>query len=60
MVNIDHKIGAKEALAEKNFFSGSMNKVLRKRLIKCFLWSIVLYGAEIWTLRKSEKTIGKL
>jgi hypothetical protein len=24
---------------------------LRKKLVKCYVWSIVLYGAETWTLR---------
>ena len=24
-------------------------------MIKCFVWSIVLYGAETWTLRKSDQ-----
>jgi len=23
---------------------------LRKKLIKCYIWSIVLYGAETWTI----------
>ena len=28
---------------------------LRKRLVKCFVWSVVLYGAQIWTLRRNEQ-----
>ncbi|KAJ4440465.1 hypothetical protein ANN_08606 [Periplaneta americana] len=28
---------------------------LRKRLVKCFVWSVALYGAETWTLRRSEE-----
>jgi len=24
---------------------------LRKKLVKCYIWSIALYGAETWTLR---------
>jgi hypothetical protein len=24
---------------------------LRKKLVKCYIWSIPLYGAETWTLR---------
>jgi len=31
-----------------------MNTELRKRLIKCFVWKVVLYRTETWTLRKSE------
>ena len=32
-----------------------MGKELRKRLLKCFVWSVTLYGAEIWTLRRNEQ-----
>jgi hypothetical protein len=28
---------------------------LRKKLLKCYIWSIALYGAETWTLRAVDK-----
>ncbi|KAI5746408.1 hypothetical protein M8J77_003278 [Diaphorina citri] len=28
---------------------------LRKRFAKCYVWSVVLYGAETWTMRKKEE-----
>jgi hypothetical protein len=28
---------------------------LRKKLVKCYIWSIALYGAETWTLRAVDK-----
>jgi hypothetical protein len=28
---------------------------LRKKLVKCYIWSIVLYGAETWTLRAVDQ-----
>jgi len=28
---------------------------LRKKLVKCYIWSIALYGAEIWTLRELDQ-----
>jgi hypothetical protein len=28
---------------------------LRKKLVKCYNWSIALYGAETWTLRKLDQ-----
>jgi hypothetical protein len=28
---------------------------LRNKLVKCGIWSIVLYGAETWTLRKLDQ-----
>ena len=32
-----------------------MEKELRKRLVKCFVWSVALYGIENWTLGWSEQ-----
>jgi hypothetical protein len=31
-------------------FTGKMGLELRKKLVKCYIWSIALYGAETWTL----------
>jgi hypothetical protein len=28
---------------------------LRKKLVKCYIWSIALYGAATWTLRKVDQ-----
>ena len=42
---------AKEALnRKKSFFCEPLEKELLKRLVKCFVWSVALYGAETWTL----------
>ena len=50
------RIMAKEAFNRKrSIFCESLEKELRKRLVKCFVWSIVLYGAETWTLRRNEQ-----
>ncbi|KAJ4429204.1 hypothetical protein ANN_26207 [Periplaneta americana] len=47
---------AKEAFNRKRSIScGSLEKKLRKRLVKCLVWSAALYGSETWTLRRSEK-----
>ena len=47
---------AKEAFNRKrSIFCGPLEKELRKRLVKCFVWSVALYGAETWTLRRSEE-----
>ncbi|KAJ4452251.1 hypothetical protein ANN_03769 [Periplaneta americana] len=35
--------------------SKPLEKELKKRLKKCFVWSVALYGAETWTLRRSEE-----
>jgi len=31
-------------------FTGTLDLELRKKLVKCYIWSIVLYSAETWTL----------
>ena len=47
---------AKEAFNRKrSIFCGPLEKELRKRLLKCFEWSVALYGAETWTLRWNEQ-----
>ena len=28
---------------------------MRKKLVKCYIWSIALYGAETWTLREVDQ-----
>jgi hypothetical protein len=28
---------------------------LRKKLVKCYIWSMTLYGAETWTLRAADQ-----
>jgi hypothetical protein len=27
----------------------------RKKLVKCCIWSVALYGAEMWTLEKADQ-----
>ena len=40
---------------KKSIFCRPLKKELRKRLVKCFVWSVALYGAETWTLRRNEQ-----
>jgi hypothetical protein len=40
---------------KKNLFTGKLDLNLRKKLVKCCIWNIVLYGAETWTLRKIDQ-----
>jgi len=28
---------------------------LKKKIVKCTIWSVVLYGAEIWTMTRADK-----
>jgi len=53
-----HEIISMAAMAKAAFnkkrtlFSSKLEFNLRKKLEKCYIWSIALYGAETWTLRK--------
>ena len=42
---------AKAAFSKKNLFTSKLDVNLRKKLVKCYVWSIALYGAETWTLQ---------
>ena len=40
---------------KRSIFCGPLEKELRKRLVKCFVWRVALYGAKTWTLRRKEQ-----
>jgi len=40
---------------KKTLFTNKLNLNLRKKLVKCYIWSMVLYGAETWTLRTANQ-----
>jgi hypothetical protein len=42
---------AKAACNEKIFFSINLVLDLRRKVVKCYIWSIALYGAEAWKLQ---------
>jgi hypothetical protein len=47
---------AKAAFNKKRtLFTCTVDLKLRKKLAKCYIWSIVLYGTEIWTLRAVDQ-----
>jgi hypothetical protein len=47
---------AKSALnKKKTLFTSTLDLNLRKKLVKCYIWGIALYGAETWTLRKVDQ-----
>jgi hypothetical protein len=47
---------AKAALNKKKaLFATKLDLNLRKKLVKCYIWSIAFYGAEIWTLWKVDQ-----
>ena len=40
---------------KKTIFTSKLDLNLRKKLVKCYIWSIALYGAETWTLLKADQ-----
>ena len=46
---------AKEAFYKrKELMQSKLNLNLKKRLVKTLIWSVALYGAETWTMRKED------
>ena len=47
---------AKAAVNKKRaLFTSTVDLKLRKKLVKCYMWSIALYGADTWTLRAVDQ-----
>jgi len=47
---------AKAAFTKKRtLFTSTLDLELRKKLVKCYVWSIALYFAETWTLRGMDQ-----
>jgi len=47
---------AKAAFNKKRtLFTSTLDLQLGKKLVKCYVWSIALYGAETWTLRAMDQ-----
>ena len=46
---------AKAAFNKKTLFTRKSESNLRKKLIKCYIWSIRVYDAETWTLQKLDQ-----
>ena len=40
---------------KKTFFTTKLDLNLRKNLVKCYIWSMALYGAETWTRRAADQ-----
>ena len=40
---------------KKTVFTSKFDLYLRKKLVKCYIWSMALYGAETWTLWAADQ-----
>jgi len=36
----------------KELLKGGLNRDIKKKMVKIMIWSVRLYGAETWTMRK--------
>jgi hypothetical protein len=56
-----HEIHARIAMAKAEFnrkkipFTSKLDLNIRKKLVKCHIWSMALYGAGTWTLQKADE-----
>jgi hypothetical protein len=40
---------------KRALFTSKMDLELSKKIAKCYIWSIALYGAETWSLRAVDR-----
>ena len=40
---------------KKTLLTSKLDLNLRKKVVKCYIWSTALYGAETWTLREADQ-----
>jgi len=48
---IKSRIAMAKSFNKKRALFTTLDSKLRKKVVKCCIWSIALYGAETWTLR---------
>jgi len=44
-------------MEKKKLFTSKMNLELKKRIMKCLVWSVALYAAETWTLTQTDRRL---
>jgi len=42
-------------MEKKKLFAGKVNLELKKKIMKCLVWSVALYAAETWTLMHTDR-----
>jgi len=47
---------AKKVFQDKTkLFTGTMNLELKKKIVKCLVWSVATYAVKTWTLREIDR-----
>jgi len=49
------EMAKKVFMERKKLFTGKMNLELKKRIMKCLVWSVALYAPEMWTLTQTDR-----
>jgi len=49
------EMAKKVFMEKKKLFTGKMNLELKKRIMKCPVWSVALYAAHIWMLKQTDR-----
>jgi len=47
-------LGKEAFIKKRDLMQKSLSLHLRKRMVQVFVWSVVLYGSETWTLQKED------
>jgi hypothetical protein len=55
LIVIEHQMVKAAFDKKRTLFTSTLDLELRKKLVKCYIWSITLYGAETWTLRAVDQ-----
>jgi hypothetical protein len=57
MCEIKSRISIAKAVFDKKkiLFTSKLDLNLTKKLVRCYIWSMTLYGAETWTLRAADQ-----
>ena len=55
MLNAAFSIAKAAFNKKKNLFTSKLDLNLRKKLVKCYIWSMALYDAETWTFRATDQ-----
>ena len=48
-------VGKEKFIEKKHFDELQISIETRKRFLKCYIWSILLYGSELWTISTEMK-----
>ena len=48
------QLGKEAFTKRRKLLKGGLNRDIKKRMVKALIWSVTLYEAETWTMRKED------